>query len=315
MLEKPLVSIAMTTYNGERFLQQQLDSILGQTVNKFELIVCDDNSSDNTWKILLNYANKDKRIKIFKNKVNIGFTKNFEQAMKLCSANFIALSDQDDIWCPNHLEVLLNNIGQNVLCVGDAELIDLNGKRMNKTLSFANGVHKIPASDKFVWCIILNTNIFQGASMMITRDFRDKVFPIPREFYHDTYLSLCASIENRLIYINRIITNYRRHDTNVSTGYDREKGWKIPIEKIWQCVTGEKIFISDRLCMCNYVSKIYPENKVIDHFKEIILAFNERKFSINLIMELWNNFEYIRTNAGHREFIKYMLVWYFRKWI
>lgn len=315
MPEQIRVSIAMTTYNGEKFLRQQLDSILCQTITEFELIICDDNSNDNTWKILLSYANKDKRVKIIKNKNNIGFAKNFEQAINLCSACFIALCDQDDIWYPNHLEVLLDNIGSNVLCVGDAEFIDSKGRKMNKTLSFANGVHKIPPPDKVIWRILLNTNIFQGASMMITKDFRDKVFPIPDGIYHDTYLSLCASVECRLVYVDKIITNYRRHENNVSMGYDRDNGWRIPIKKVWKCITRKEKFVSDRLGLCNHISKIFTESRNINHFKEIISAFNDRKISIKLVKELWDNFEYIKTDYGHKEFVKYMLVWYCRKWI
>ena len=102
----PQISIAMTTYNGEKYLAEQLDSILSQTHTDWELIICDDCSTDSTWQILQEYAQKDSRIKIYKNEQNLGFKKNFEKAIGLCTGDYIALSDQDDVWFPEHLSLL-----------------------------------------------------------------------------------------------------------------------------------------------------------------------------------------------------------------
>ena len=92
-----MISIAMATYNGELFIREQLDSILTQTLSDWELIVCDDGSTDNTLSILQEYANNDSRIKIYQNETNLGFKRNFEKAIGLCSGEYIALCDQDDI--------------------------------------------------------------------------------------------------------------------------------------------------------------------------------------------------------------------------
>lgn len=108
-----MTGIAMTTYNGEKYLKEQIDSILNQTVSDFELIVCDDVSSDSTMDILNDYAEKDDRVHVFRNEENLGFLKNFEKAIRICldrGAEYVALSDQDDVWTENHLEVLLNTI-------------------------------------------------------------------------------------------------------------------------------------------------------------------------------------------------------------
>ena len=108
-----MIGIAMTTYNGEKYLKEQIDSILNQTVSDFELIVCDDVSSDSTMDILNDYAEKDDRVHVFRNEENLGFLKNFEKAIRICldrGAEYVALSDQDDVWMKNHLEVLLNTI-------------------------------------------------------------------------------------------------------------------------------------------------------------------------------------------------------------
>ena len=108
-----MIGIAMTTYNGEKYLKEQIDSILNQTVSDFELIVCDDVSSDSTMDILNDYAEKDDRVHVFRNEENLGFLKNFEKAIRICldrGAEYVALADQDDIWAENHLEVLADTM-------------------------------------------------------------------------------------------------------------------------------------------------------------------------------------------------------------
>lgn len=79
-----MIDIAMTTYNGEKYLKEQIDSILNQTVSDFELIVCDDGSTDSTIDILNEYSKKDSRVHIFQNKNNLGVIKNFEKAIRIC---------------------------------------------------------------------------------------------------------------------------------------------------------------------------------------------------------------------------------------
>src|ERR1700748_3070750 len=98
MSKQPLVSVAMCTYNGEKYIRQQLDSILNQTWRNLEIVIVDDGSSDDTFAIISEYAEKDSRIKCFKNEVNLGFNKNFEHAVELTTGDYIAISDQDDIW-------------------------------------------------------------------------------------------------------------------------------------------------------------------------------------------------------------------------
>lgn len=113
----PLVSVAMTTYNGEKFLREQIDSILNQTYQNLEIVICDDCFTDGTFGILEEYERRDSRIKLRRNERNLGFIKNFEQAVSLCTGEFIALSDQDDIWEPWKLEESVKNIeGYDLLC-------------------------------------------------------------------------------------------------------------------------------------------------------------------------------------------------------
>src|SRR3990172_731979 len=107
-MNSELVSIVMATYNGEKYLRQQLDSILEQTCQHFELIVVDDASTDETLSILNEYAASDDRIHVYPAEKNMGLVANFERGLKLAKGEFIALSDQDDIFRNDKIELLLN---------------------------------------------------------------------------------------------------------------------------------------------------------------------------------------------------------------
>src|SRR4051812_38033424 len=103
-MKLPLISIALCTYNGERFVESQLLSLIKQTYLNLEIIIVDDCSTDNTLNIIAGYAAKDNRIKYWKNDLNLGFNQNFQKALSLTSGEFIAISDQDDIWHETKIE-------------------------------------------------------------------------------------------------------------------------------------------------------------------------------------------------------------------
>lgn len=212
------ISIAMATYNGAKYLEEQLDSILCQTIPVSEIVVCDDCSTDDTWSILCEYANKYPNFKIIKNETNLGFVRNFEKAMQLCSGDYIALSDQDDIWLPNHLQVLLNGLGNKALSVGNAELIDSCGNKLGYKLSYCENLDYIPEDDTDkAYFIFFYRNPYQGASMLFRRDFLKKALPIPEGVqYHDTWFSFLACFYGGCQPLKEIVTLYRRHDKAVT---------------------------------------------------------------------------------------------------
>ena len=108
MIENKKIDILMATYNGEKYLVEQLDSIINQTYRNWNLLIRDDNSTDKTLEIIQNYHKKDKRIKILKdNKGNLGIVRNFEELLKSSESEFIMFSDQDDIWVENKLDMYL----------------------------------------------------------------------------------------------------------------------------------------------------------------------------------------------------------------
>lgn len=212
-----MISIAMATYNGAKYLKEQIDSILGQTIQDFEIVVCDDCSSDDTWSLLQAYAEQDARIRVYRNEENLGYKKNFAKAMNLCKGDYVALSDQDDIWKPNHLEFLLNLIGDNGVACGNAHLIDGNGKSLGRNLDDYNFLFYCPDYREIPYRIFYNSGCFQGASMLVKRELALKAVPIPEGVNaHDTWLTLMACYSSGFVYSPEIITLHRRHETNAS---------------------------------------------------------------------------------------------------
>lgn len=112
------ISIVICTYNGAKFLGEQLDSIVSQSLSPYEVIAQDDGSSDETWNILLEYAERYPYIKVYKNPKERGINNNFFSAIKRATGDLIAISDQDDIWESNKLEIMSKSIGDNLMCVG-----------------------------------------------------------------------------------------------------------------------------------------------------------------------------------------------------
>lgn len=218
------ISIAMATYNGAEYLKEQLDSILSQTIPASEIVVCDDCSTDDTWSILCEYARKYPILKIIRNKANLGFVRNFEKAIQLCSGEYIALSDQDDVWLPNHLQVLLNGLENKILSVGDAELIDSWGNHLGYKLSYCENLDFIPKDDiDKAFFVLFYKNPYQGASMLFRKEFLIKALPIPNGVQcHDVWFSLLACFYGGFQPLQKTVTLYRRHDKAV-TGYKIRK--------------------------------------------------------------------------------------------
>lgn len=202
---KPLVSIAMCTYNGEKYIRQQLDSILNQTYRNLEIVIVDDKSDDRTFEIIKEYAGKDRRIKYFQNKVNLGFNKNFENAIRLTTGGYIAISDQDDVWLPEKIATLVNHIGDNWLVFSNSVYIgDKQGKLLSKSCLSVNSYKSI-----------LLENIVTGHTTLFTREFAGYVLPFPKKGFYDWWMGFIALYHKKLIYCDQVLTQYRVHNTSI----------------------------------------------------------------------------------------------------
>lgn len=213
MREDSLISIAMCTYNGERFIKEQIDSILEQTYSNFELIITDDCSSDKTIEIIQNYQENDTRIKLYQNEVNLGFVKNFEKAISLCRGEYIALADQDDIWKKDKLKTFIEKIGENVLIYSDALLIDEYSESMEKEL-IRPDKELISGSNNRAFLL---ENCVSGNTLMFKKALVNYILPIPEDVsFHDIWIAFVASTYGSIIFTDEPMTYYRRYAEQVT---------------------------------------------------------------------------------------------------
>lgn len=254
-MSQPLISIAMTTYNGEKYLREQLDSILNQTYSNFELIISDDCSKDLTWQILEDYAKRDARIKIYKNEHNIGFKKNFEKAISLCNAEYIALSDQDDIWLENHLEILYKNINEKSMSAGNTMILEDGEIVPDASYSKRHEFYKLGSNSDLFTFIMFFHSPCQGASSLYHKDLLKKALPIPDGvLYHDAWFSACACCMNGVGYTFEPISIYRLHGKNASGNHEN----RTMLSRVKNFFEKED-FETDRFIYCDELGKRFPE--------------------------------------------------------
>ena len=204
---KPLVSIALCTYNGERYITSQLDTIINQTYPNIEIIVVDDGSTDQTLSILKTYEEAGK-IKLYKNQTNLGFIKNFEKAISLCKGEYIALSDQDDLWELNKIEALVANIGEHVLIYCDSEFIDNEGKSMGKVKS---EFHNFVKGDSMAFILDYCT---PGHAVLFKKELVAYLFPFPENMFHDWWITFAAINLGKITYVKDTLVKYRQHQNS-----------------------------------------------------------------------------------------------------
>jgi glycosyltransferase involved in cell wall biosynthesis len=213
MTDQPLVSVAVTTYNGERFLREQLDSIHNQTYNNIEVVVTDDCSIDGTTRILEQYK-KRYNLRFYVNERNLGYVRNFERAISLCQGKYIALADQDDTWFPEKIEKLVNAIGDYSLIFSDAILIDRDHKKISD--SFKRTSTYLADTDTPFLQLCFHKCIY-GCTMLFRGELLEHVLPIPYGIRnHDWWLPIVAAKNGGVQYLDKKLMFYRQHDNNIT---------------------------------------------------------------------------------------------------
>jgi len=211
------ISIVLATYNGDRFLEALLDSLLKQTLPFDEIIVIDDASSDTTIEILKRL--KDDRFKIHINSENQGVLRSFERGLELVNYDLICLCDQDDIWRANKLATLKNGIGPFSLIYSDV-IIKSDFSAINKS-SFkdVNPLFGLDSGSKlFLECLCFHSFIL-GCSVMFKREILCQALPLATSSRnHDWWISINSALSGGVKYIPEPLVIYRVHDQNVSIG-------------------------------------------------------------------------------------------------
>lgn len=300
------VDILLASYNGEKYIEEQIESILNQTYSNFTLHISDDKSTDKTRKILEKYSKKDKRIVLHLQDKNQGYLKNFEYLLTVATSDYIMLCDQDDVWLENKVEVSLNKLIEDkldlVVCnmlVVDEELSTINDSyfnfinlNMNKDLTFKDYLLRNPAA---------------GCAMAFTKILLKKILPFPdlkHPYYiHDWYIYMIGQAYGKVGFINESLSKYRQHSTN-SVGMNRKTKKDFNFFR-----QAREININYRISFCNELLK-KVDSKSKKEVKAFISYMESLKESKAINFKFNKYFEYSKL-LGIKPKIKYFILFHF----
>jgi glycosyltransferase involved in cell wall biosynthesis len=234
------ISVALCTHNGEKYIVEQVNSILQQSWPITEIIICDDNSSDNTVSLIKEYFKNSKfSFKLYFNNQNIGAIRNFEKCISLCSGDVIFLSDQDDIWHENKVEEIMSiflNDKTALMVFTDGNLIDEYGNKFPGTLwskwNFNKELQDAWRNNDIAFNYLIgNNNKITGATAAFKSSLKKYIFPfeLPKSFWHDAWLGIIASGKNGLRFIDNPLIEYRIHNNQqvgIGNGIQSKSGDK-----------------------------------------------------------------------------------------
>lgn len=239
----------MATYNGEKYIQEQISSILAQISKDDELIISDDYSNDNTINVIKSF--KDKRINLIENNKNIGYAANFERALQKATGDVIFLADQDDIWLDNKVKISLKYLSKYDFVISDAKIIDDRAALINKS---RNKKYQVKKGFMQNWL----RSRYIGCCMAFDRQVLDSLFPFPKNkkwIPHDLWIALIAELYYKTFLISEPLILYRRHANNASNGGG----------------------VSQRALIIKMISRVYTLENVLRQYKVVRNVKNKAK--------------------------------------
>ena len=216
-----MISVCIATYNGERFIREQIDSILRQLSSDDEIIVSDDGSTDNTISIINSID--DKRIRVIEGPRKQSPTSNFECTLKASKGDFIFMSDQDDVWKPNKVNICMEWLQRYDCVVSDAEVTDSSLNPLYPSLYAIMQVQQGRIYNT-IW-----KNGYTGCCMAFRRNVLEASLPFPKDIpMHDIWIGNVAAYKYNVKFIPDTLIYFRRHEDTTSCN---GKGSKY---SIWQ---------------------------------------------------------------------------------
>ena len=214
----------MCSFNGAGYVEAQLDSILSQTLAVDEILIIDDGSQDQTIAILQKKAGLHPQIRIIQNESRLGATKNFEKGFLLAKNEWIAISDQDDLWHPQKIEKLVKEIDQNSL------LIYCDSQRFRNNPDFSvrpkSNYQRFSGHDARR---IFMFNTVSGHAILFNKKLLDLVLPLSKELFYDWVMAVTAAYNGGVIYVAETLVLQRIHSANLSTG--EESHYASPVNR------------------------------------------------------------------------------------
>jgi glycosyltransferase involved in cell wall biosynthesis len=266
---QPLVSIALCTYNGEKYLKDQLDSIINQTYKNIEIIVVDDCSSDNTSSILSEYQSRYSQLHVFINTTNLGYNKNFEKAITLCSGEYIAVSDQDDIWVNHKIETMMKNWKTNTVLMHHA------AKSFNSSslpiLSISTEFDYSKLNKKH----IIISSFVQGCTVLFHSSLKTIIFPFNKTILYDWWIGFCAFYSGEVQFLHQNLIYHRKHDNSAHYSLKRSR---LEIKR--ELVKHIKYFINSGLLSNNDLK--FAQNALRAYSELLKKKFSLKTFLFNM---------------------------------
>lgn len=236
------VSVALCTYQGQSYLEEQLESIFQQTHPPDELIVCDDASTDRTIDIVREFKSRATfSVRIHVNDEQLGYTKNFEKAIRLCQGDFIFLADQDDVWAVQKLSVQIRRLvaspGDGAV-FSDGEIVDERLVPLGSSLWATYGFDE-PLQRRFrgggALDVLCKRNVVSGMTLGFSSRFRGLILPIPADWFHDHWISVLIAATAGVAMVPQPLVKYRQHErqalgTATAPGRANKQGFQQKLE-------------------------------------------------------------------------------------
>ena len=266
------IAVCLATYNGEKYIAEQLESLLSQTYQNFKLYIADDGSTDRTLEVIKDFLKRfNSQIDVKVNEKQLGVVKNFEQLITQSKEPYIACCDQDDIWEPNKLELQLEAIkraekrylGVGCLIHSDLSMIDDKARILQESYFDFRGYKLKKAKDLGH---ILGPSGVMGNTLMFNKKLCTQMLPFPPSLdTHDYWIGIVAELYGRRITLNEPLVKYRIHTDNVSNSLQRlesvtvykrmfSKQIKLPYidserSKLMEYLLEQKLRDEDRRCI------------------------------------------------------------------
>jgi glycosyltransferase involved in cell wall biosynthesis len=205
------VSVVLCSYNGARFIEEQVRSILAQSYTNIELVISDDGSTDDTVAIIRSLAEKDDRIRLFVQGKNLGYNKNFEQAFGYASNHYIAISDQDDTWHPDKIRTMMQEWP-----AGSEMVYSISSNFDSGNPVFLPGNARVHYKNFTEPAMLVFDSPVHGHACMVTKALVAKANPFPADVFYDWWLSMYAASASALGVVQQTLTWHRVHNDNFS---------------------------------------------------------------------------------------------------
>lgn len=305
-----MVDVILATYNGEKYLRKQLDSLVYQTYQGFRILVRDDNSTDSTIEIINEYSHQypESIVRVVDDKICGGSAKNFFELLSHCTSDYVMFCDQDDYWFPNKIETSLNAVqsaekeyGKNtpILAYGNYDVVDenlqpLHMDRRTLQLDFDDiGLSKFLVQNYITGCLV----IMNKSLVKLLGSYDESIV------MHDWWAALVASSTGRIIHIPETLMLYRQHSDNV-VGAENIESLKYRVIKFKDAQTKNAKFIckqqaetllkrlskemtvTSRQIVQNFLS-IYDEKNKLKRMKMIIDGNYLKSDKVRILGQLW----------------------------